>query len=318
MEEDEQEEAKRDTEGDKQEVAGAEKGKEDEDRDTLDKFMANHTSEDNKSFTNLQVEHEKKHGEKNAWMYKDEAMYLEMKAQQMEQQAALPYKPGNSFHNPDGLEPTEAEKIEKAKNEKIIIHNNTRISKTPWKSDKQVDKLRKEVEQREALAAGKVGIDGKDLVRPETPSVNGFKLMSMTPSPALGVADSPLMTWGQAETTPYMLGGCDTPLVTSGGGQGQGFQIRDLSDRDKIALQLADNNSKYYRERKTKAMEQVRSSLKAGKGLAGGLSPAAQRLASGKLGIRLGTDPMLKASYTPSPARKAVCSHHSAISLPEL
>ena len=140
--EDEQEEAK----GDKQEVAGAEKGKEDENRDTLDKFMANHTSEDNKSFTNLQVEHEKKHSEKNAWMYKDEAMYLEMKAQQMEQQAALPYKLGNSFHNPDGLEP-------------------------PRKSDKQVDRLRKEVEQREGLAAGKVGIDGKDVVKPETPSV---------------------------------------------------------------------------------------------------------------------------------------------------
>ena len=133
--------------------------------------MANHTSEDNKSFTNLQVEHEKKHGEKNAWMYKDEAMYLEMKAQQMEQQAALPYKPGNSFHNPDGLEPTEAEKIEKAKNEKIIIHNNNRISETPRKSDKQVDKLRKEVEQREGLAAGKVGIDGKVVVKLETPSV---------------------------------------------------------------------------------------------------------------------------------------------------
>ena len=136
MDEDEQEEAKGDTEGDKQEVAGAEKGKEDEDRDTLDKFMANHTSEDN-----------------------------------MEQQATLPYKPGNSFHNPDGLEPTEAEKIEKAKNEKIIIHNNNRISETPRKSDKQVDKLRKEVEQREGLAAGKVGIDGKVVVKLETPSV---------------------------------------------------------------------------------------------------------------------------------------------------
>ena len=142
--EDEQEEAK----GDKQEVAGAEKGKEDEDRDTLDKFMANHTSEDNKSFTNLQVEHEKKHGEKNAWMYKDEAMYLEMKAQQMEQQAALPYKSGIS-----------------------VFH----------KSDKQVDKQREEVEQREALAAGNVGIDGKDLVKPDSPSVNGFNRMSMTP-----------------------------------------------------------------------------------------------------------------------------------------
>ena len=49
-----------------------------------------------------------------------------------------------------------------------------------------MDKLRREVEHKEALAAGKVGIDGKELVRPETPSVNGFKLMSMTPSPALG------------------------------------------------------------------------------------------------------------------------------------
>ena len=142
--EDEQEEAK----GDKQEVAGAEKGKEDENRDTLDKFMANHTSEDNKSFTNLQVEHEKKHGEKNAWMYKDEAMYLEMKAQQMEQQAALPYKSGIS-----------------------VFH----------KSDKQVDKQREEVEQREALAAGNVEIDGKNLVKPDSPSVNGFNRMSMTP-----------------------------------------------------------------------------------------------------------------------------------------
>ena len=71
----------------------------------------------------------------------------------------------------DKQEVAGAEKIEKAKNEKIIIHNNNRISETPRKSDKQEDKLRKEVEQREGLAAGKVGIDGKDVVKPETPSV---------------------------------------------------------------------------------------------------------------------------------------------------
>ena len=225
----------------------------------------------------------------------------------------MPYKPGNVdtwtyqsinsvFHNPEGMELTDKEKIEKAKKEKIIMHGNTRISKQPWKSEKQETKMRRELEQKEALAKGRVGIDGKELVRPETPQVGGFKLMNMSPSPALGVEDSPLMTWGQVETTPYMLGGCETPLVTSGEA-GKGFKINDLSDRDKIALQLADNNSKYYRERKMKAMEQVKSSLKAGKGLSG-MSPAAKRLASGKLGIRMGTDPMLKASYTPSPARK--------------
>ena len=49
---------------------------------------------------------------------------------------------------------SEKEKIEKAKKEKIILHGNTRLSRTPWKSDKQEDKIRKEVENREAMEAG--------------------------------------------------------------------------------------------------------------------------------------------------------------------
>ena len=161
IDEDEQEVAEGDTDGDKQEEAGAEEGKEEEDRANLDKFMANQTGEDNDSFTKLHeeskkklhVESEKKHGTRNEWMYKDETMYLEMKDQQMalpsmEQQATLPYKSGIT-----------------------VFH----------KSDKQVDKQREEVEQREALAAGNVEIDGKNLVKPDSPSVNGFNRMSMTP-----------------------------------------------------------------------------------------------------------------------------------------
>merc|ERR1719300_1127549 len=48
-------------------------GEEEEEKITLDQFMANNTSEDNESFIELQVEEEKKHRIKNAWMYKDEA-----------------------------------------------------------------------------------------------------------------------------------------------------------------------------------------------------------------------------------------------------
>jgi len=285
---------------------------------TLDKFLANHTSEDNESFIEIQEENDKKHRIKNAWMYKDEKLCLEMKAQQMtlpsiEQQAMLPIKQldvdtwtyqniNSVFHNPEALELSEEEKIELAKKQKIIKHDNTRISKTPWKTEKQMEQLKKEAEKQEALAAGKVGIDGKELVRPETPTVNGFKLMSMAPSPKLGVEDSPLMTWGQLEGTPYRLEGCETPLLQGGGG-GPGFSMKEVSRRDRLAKELADNNSKYYRDRKSKAIAQVKSSIKAGKGLSG-MSPAAQRLASGKLGIRVGTDQMLRSSYTPSPARK--------------
>ena len=78
--------------------------------------------------------------------------------------------------------------------------------------------LRREAERQRDLAAGKVGADGKEIVRPETPLVNGFKLVSMAPSPALGVADSPLMTWGEVESTPFRLEGCETPLLHAGPG----------------------------------------------------------------------------------------------------
>ena len=145
---------------------------EEKEKVTLDKFLANHTSEDNESFIEIQEENDKKHRIKNAWMYKDEQLCLEMKAQQMalpslEQQAQLPIKQldvdtwtyqniNSVFHNPEALELSEEEKIDMAKKQKIIKHDNTRISKAPWKTEKQMEQLKKEAEKQEALAAGKV------------------------------------------------------------------------------------------------------------------------------------------------------------------
>ena len=60
------------------------------------------------------------------------------------------------FHNPEALELSEEEKIDMAKKQKIIKHDNTRISKAPWKTEKQMEQLKKEAEKQEALAAGKV------------------------------------------------------------------------------------------------------------------------------------------------------------------
>eukprot|EP00088_Acartia_fossae_P020282 TRINITY_DN2190_c0_g1_i2.p1 TRINITY_DN2190_c0_g1~~TRINITY_DN2190_c0_g1_i2.p1 ORF type:complete len:582 (+),score=214.57 TRINITY_DN2190_c0_g1_i2:97-1842(+) len=303
-------------------------GDEEKEQDNLDKFLANHTSEDNESFYELQKEAEKKHRLKNAWMYKDEKLFLENKAKEMalpsiEDQAALPEKPGeletwtyqniNSvFHNPDTLELSYEEKLDLAKKQKVIKHDNTRLSKAPWKSEKQAGLLKREADRQREMASGKVGADGKELVRPETPMVNGYKLMSMAPSPALGVADSPLMTWGEVESTPFRLeGGGETPLFPIAGA-GKGFTIKDVPERDKIAKELADKNSRYYRERKAKALQQVKTSMKVGRPGSGrphsalpNLSPAAKRLVSSKLGIRLGTDEMLRASYTPTPGRSA-------------
>ena len=67
--------------------------------------------------------------------------------------------------------------------------------------------------------------------------------------------------------------------------------------RKRNQTRLADKNSQYYRDKKTKAIEQAKKSLhgaRMGTNRPGSalvhMSPAAQRLASGKLGIRLGTD----------------------------
>ena len=58
------------------------------------------------------------------------------------------------FHNPDSLELTEEEKMTAAKKQKIIVHDNTRVTKTPWKTEKQMEALRRESEKQKEIAAG--------------------------------------------------------------------------------------------------------------------------------------------------------------------
>ena len=92
-------------------------------------------------------------------------------------------------------------------------------------------------------------------------------------------------------------------------GAGTSFSIQNVPKRDRIAHELAEKNSKFYRDKKGKAINTARAAIRTPKGSlterVAGMSPAAQRLASTKLGIRLGTDKALRASYTPSPARDA-------------
>jgi protein DGCR14 len=153
-------------------------------------------------------------------------------------------------------------------------------------------------------------VDGKELVDPSaTPTINGYKLLRISdPSPVVAPGESPLMTWGEVESTPYRLEGCDTPLLNYTG-EGPAFKIQAVPKRDRIAHELAEKNSKFYRDKKIKAVQQARSSLRTPKATGSlsvrvsTMSPAAQRLATSKLGIRLGTDKVLQASYTPSPMR---------------
>lgn len=299
---------------------------------TLDKFLSKHTSEDNESFYELMEEQHEEFKRTHQWMFKkDEQLSLELQndnlklpsieeqcSEQGKETKALDgwtYKNENAvFYHPAGTPLSNAEKISLATKQKIINRQNTRFKSNPWKlNEKQGQTL---IAAKKEIEAGKVGIDGKDLLdaSSNTPSVNGYKLLRMdNPTPQFSASESPFMTWGQVESTPYRLEGADEdslPVNVSAGGPQ--FKIQDVPKRDRLAFELAEKNSRFYRDKKNKAIEKARSHLKTPKSATGNLttrvatmSPAAQRLATAKLGIRIGTDKALKAAYTPTPKRSS-------------
>ena len=151
---------------------------------------------------------------------------------------------------------------------------------------------------------GKIGVDGKEVTSIETPKVNGYSFVK-TPSPAPGVNESPLMTWGNIESTPFCLDGSDTPLR---GTPGPSFKIPEPPKREKLALALAEKAGERHRDRKKKAILAARSQLmtpspKHSSGhsldILHSMSPAAQRLASTQL-RKITSDRALIASYSPA------------------
>ena len=143
------------------------------------------------------------------------------------------YKNVNSvFYHPDGAVFSDEEKIEMAKKEKLIVHDNTRFNSNPWKTGVSEVNLRQTATLKKEASLGKVGVDGKELIDPAaTPSVNGYTLLRISdPSPMIGPGESPLMTWGEVESTPYRLEGCETPLpVYTGDGPSFKIQVKVCS-----------------------------------------------------------------------------------------
>lgn len=155
----------------------------------------------------------------------------------------------------------------------------------------------------------RVGIDGNTLAETaRAASRNAFSFVK-TPSPHPGVAESPLMTWGELEGTPFRLDGSDTPFHPVAG---PSFHIAETSKRESIAFALAEKAGERMREQKAKALEArkniaspyIRSTLDR----LASMSPAAKRLASGRIGVR-------DSYLTPSP-RSTSSSHKSATPSP--
>ncbi|XP_037679566.1 splicing factor ESS-2 homolog isoform X2 [Choloepus didactylus] len=289
--------------------AGEEEGK--EPLPSLDVFLSRYTSEDNASFQEVMEVAKEKSRARHAWLYqaeeefekrqKDNLMLPSAEHQAIESSQAgvetWKYKAKNSLmYYPEGV-PDEEQLFRKPRQ---VVHGNTRFLRDPFSQALS----RSQLQQAAALNAqhkqGKVGPDGKELIPQEAPRVGGFGFVA-TPSPAPGVNESPLMTWGEVENTPLRVEGSETPYVDRT--PGPAFKILEPGRRERLGLKMANEAAAKNRAKKQEALRRVTENLASltPKGLSPAMSPALQRLVSRTASKY--TDRALRASYTPSPSR---------------
>lgn len=271
---------------------------------SLDSYLDSYTSEDNNSFQEIIEAADFKLRQKFAVLYQAEII----QAIKMEKVQALPsiekqfdaiegskvvdtwtYTNRNYImYVPDGVQLTKEEEIEMAKRKMKIIHNNTRLQKNPF-DDKQNKETISELAKTQAnKLIGRIGVDGDILNSDSSSQVRGFNFVK-TPSPCPGISDSPMMTWGEIEGTPFRLDGSDTPIRPSS--IGPSFRIAETSRRENIGLELAEKAGERMRGQKAKAIEAARRNIatphmRSSMERLATMSPAAKRLASMKFGLK--------------------------------
>jgi len=288
---------------------------------SLNAYLDKYTSEDNQSFQEFMDESDHRHRLKYAWLYEAETKHKQLVQQSLavpsiEAQADVYERPLDidtwGYRNknyvmycPDGVPYTKEEEVELARKKQEILLKNTRFEKVPFKETSATPA------PQVAPAAGKVnlfkpapgmiGFDGK-VIDTTTPKVNGFSLVR-TPSPTPGAEESPFMTWGEIEGTPFRLDGGDTPISSD---NNKPFKIRETSKRERLGIELAEKVSQRYRDKKQKAIEVARFNLTSPSPHSqsilerlSSMSPAARKLASSTLGSKLAADRALHSSYTP-------------------
>lgn len=207
---------------------------------------------------------------------------------------------------PDGAPLTSEEQLIKSKAVRVINHANTRFTpealNSLYRVQSQAQPSTSEKLATTTTIIPKVGVDGKEQGPRETPRVKGYAFVEPTPSPAPGRMfgdESPMMVWGEIESTPMALDPSSTPRLHLPGAPE--FKIPEMPARERLAHDLEEKASAERRGKRNEALKQVRRNLSspysAGTGLSPGISsphvasrissmsPAAQKLLSTKLNL---------------------------------
>ncbi|CAB3402935.1 unnamed protein product [Caenorhabditis bovis] len=296
----------------------------------LTTYLNKFTSEDNASFEELAQVTKEREEAKRKWLYEAEEKHNKEKiayqpiAAEADVQLAIKsasdaddlrpnavdnwkYTAWNTvLFNPDGVSLTKQEAIEAAKKQKIEINKNA----TRFPGDLKL-KPSDEAMSRAAVNQALNNVGKVDVLGQEVNPTNSLKLLA-TPQPDPEIMDSPLMTWGEIDGTPFRL---DQPDFSEPSSGAPTFKIPDIPFREKIAQNMHDSIADKYREKRKIAMKAAEGAHKTpGFGSTrkmqklAQLSPAAQRFASKKLGLQVAKTPAPQESlsirsWIKSPAR---------------
>ncbi|CAH2093730.1 unnamed protein product [Euphydryas editha] len=266
---------------------GTEKPKDITDNHTLDSFLANHTSEDNASYDRVIALEDKKRASKLASQMESEVTSaaladaalalpsIEQQADQSERPQELDtwrYRAKNYImYVPDGA------KSQLAPPGPQLQHHNTRLKAQPFDYAKNKEVISALARNQDATVKGKIGVDGVSIAAEKTPEYSFVATPS--PRPGAGPDQSPLMTWGEIEGTPFRLDGGDTPLPAVGAGAA--YRMLEGGARERIALQLAERAARRRRPTTPRAPRPSTASpaFRTNTERLASMSPAARKLA---------------------------------------
>ncbi|KAI6232175.1 hypothetical protein M3Y95_00459000 [Aphelenchoides besseyi] len=276
----------------------------DVDKHTVQTFVNTYISEDSKSFHDLMEYEDKKHRTKYDLFAKAEErhnaelierakpMICEADRQLIERKEPednrpseidnWSYKARNALlYEPEGATPTLKEFMEavKCESQKTINKAGTRIDTKTLNWDKKTNASNQ-------FAVAKVDISGEEL-DPRSKSAQQFAPLP-TPDPTLQPGDSPFITWGSIDGTPFRLDAADmTPLPD----HIPTFKMPEMTKREIIAHGMVDKLKQQNREKKKfsqKMTEKLRNPHTRLSSVSrfSMMSPAAHRFAQTKLGIK--------------------------------
>ncbi|XP_063833335.1 splicing factor ESS-2 homolog [Ostrinia nubilalis] len=194
-----------------------------------------------------------------------------------------------------------------------LLRHNTRLRAEPFDHVKNKEAITAIARTQDATATGKIGVDGVSISSEKA----GYEyLATPSPRPGDGPDQSPLMTWGHIEGTPFRLDGGDTPLPAVGAGAA--YRMLEGGARERIALQLCERAARRRRPTTPRAATDSFTPLfRTNTERLASMSPAARKLATKHL-----LSPRLKLTphdvgihaRTPTPRRPLVATptHHNA------